>query len=372
MLLLLCALACVCVQAGVPERPRFRLVGPAQGLPSTQIKALAHDKAGYLWIATADGLARYDGVDMRVWRHDPADPRSLPGNNVQALLVDAQDRVWVATEGGGISVLDASRQQFQHTRQKDQPALGSDDVWSFAAQGDAVWIGTYDGGLARVDADGRWQRFTAEQDGLPADIVLALAADAAGQVWVGTSRGLARRDGSRFSSVTLPNADGPVIVYSLALLPDGLWVGTSGGVWRHRDGTWTQPEWSPMFHRPNAMTAIAAGGEGDYWIASQRGLWHQVAGALPEPVRTGGPDVPSLIGALQGERGGALWVPIAGQGLGYLRSDWRQLARIAGPEDGLNGAMYRALGLARDGEGTWLAGLNGAIEYLGAKGDVTV
>ena len=370
MLLLLCALACVCVQAGVPERPRFRLVGPAQGLPSTQIKALAHDKAGYLWIATADGLARYDGVDMRVWRHDPADPRSLPGNNVQALLVDAQDRVWVATEGGGISVLDASRQQFQHTRQKDQPALGSDDVWSFAAQGDAVWIGTYDGGLARVDADGRWQRFTAEQDGLPADIVLALAADAAGQVWVGTSRGLARRDGSRFSSVTLPNADGPVIVYSLALLPDGLWVGTSGGVWRHRDGTWTQPEWSPMFHRPNAMTAIAAGGEGDYWIASQRGLWHQVASALPEPVRTGGPDVPSLVGALLGERGGALWVPIAGQGLGYLRSDWRQLARIAGPEDGLNGAMYRALGLARDGEGTWLAGLNGVIEYLGANGDV--
>ena len=52
MLLLLCALACVCVQAGVPERPRFRLVGPAQGLPSTQIKALAHDKAGYLWFAT--------------------------------------------------------------------------------------------------------------------------------------------------------------------------------------------------------------------------------------------------------------------------------------------------------------------------------
>ena len=135
---LLALLACACALAGVPERPRFRVTGPAQGLPSTEIKALARDHDGYLWIATADGLARYDGVDMRVWRHDPTDPRSLPGNNVQALLVDAQDRVWVATEGGGISVLDASRQQFQHTRQKDQPALGSDDVWSFAAQGDAV------------------------------------------------------------------------------------------------------------------------------------------------------------------------------------------------------------------------------------------
>ena len=192
--MLLLVLACAGIaQAGVPETPRFRLLGVGDGLPSSKVNALARDRDGYLWIATADGLARYDGVDMRVWRHDPADPRSLPGNNVQALLVDAQDRVWVATEGGGISVLDASRQQFQHTRQKDQPALGSDDVWSFAAQGDAVWIGTYDGGLSRVDADGRWQRFTAEQDGLPSDIVLALATDAAGQVWVGTSRGLARR-----------------------------------------------------------------------------------------------------------------------------------------------------------------------------------
>ena len=39
-------LACACALAGVPERPRFRVAGPAQGLPSTEIKALAHDRAG--------------------------------------------------------------------------------------------------------------------------------------------------------------------------------------------------------------------------------------------------------------------------------------------------------------------------------------
>ena len=81
----------------MPERPRFRVAGPAQGLPSTEIKALARDAGGYLWIATADGLARYDGIDMRIWRHDPQDPAGLPGNNVQALLFDARDRAWIAT-----------------------------------------------------------------------------------------------------------------------------------------------------------------------------------------------------------------------------------------------------------------------------------
>lgn len=101
-------LLCACALAAVPERPRLRIVGAGQGLPSTAIKALARDRDGYLWVATADGLARHDGVGMRLWRHQPGDPRGLPGNNVQALLVDARDRVWVATEGGGNHCLTVS------------------------------------------------------------------------------------------------------------------------------------------------------------------------------------------------------------------------------------------------------------------------
>src|SRR5690606_1827726 len=87
--------------AAVPETPRLRIIGAAQGLPSTDFFGLARDRDGYIWIATGDGLARYDGLAMRVWRHEPDDPRSLPGNNVQFVHVDARDRVWVATENGG-------------------------------------------------------------------------------------------------------------------------------------------------------------------------------------------------------------------------------------------------------------------------------
>ena len=118
-------LCCACALAAVPERPRFRIVGSAQGLPSTDIKALARDAEGYVWIGTADGLARYDGIGMRVWRHDPADPQGLPGNNVQALMVDAADRIWIAVEGAGISVLDARRQGFTHYRKASHAEIGS-------------------------------------------------------------------------------------------------------------------------------------------------------------------------------------------------------------------------------------------------------
>ena len=89
---------------------------------------VARDHAGYLWLATPDGLARYDGVGFRIWRNIPGDPGSLPGNNVQALHVDAQDRIWIASEAGGLSVLDARRQQLRHYRMADDPRIGSDDT----------------------------------------------------------------------------------------------------------------------------------------------------------------------------------------------------------------------------------------------------
>ena len=60
---------------------------------------IAQDHEGYLWIATEDGLARYDGTGFRTWRVDPGDRAGLAGNRVQTLLVDAHNRLWLASEG---------------------------------------------------------------------------------------------------------------------------------------------------------------------------------------------------------------------------------------------------------------------------------
>ena len=169
--------------ASVPEDPRFRAIGSADGLPSTGVNAIARDHDGYVWFATADGLARYDGLGFRTWRHDPADPGSLPGNNVQALHVDAADRVWVATEAGGLSVLDAGRRGFRHVRKATHPEIGSDDTWAIASRGGVLWFGTWGGGLHRMAADGTIRRFmpaAGDPRSLPASTVLALAFDADG------------------------------------------------------------------------------------------------------------------------------------------------------------------------------------------------
>ena len=242
--LLLVWLVCASVQATVPEIPRFRLLGAGDGLPSTTIPALARDRSGYLWMATWDGLARYDGVGFKVWRHDPADPASLPGNVVQALHIDAADRVWVGTENGGLSVMEADRGGFRHFRQADHPQMGSDDVFAITSRGSDVWFGTFGGGLHRLSADGRITRFGASADvgnGLPSDNVLSLAFDARGVLWIGTMDGLARYDGRDVHRFALPHSQ-DAIIYSVTADGNAVWVGASDGVHRWSpEQRWVSP-----------------------------------------------------------------------------------------------------------------------------------
>ena len=280
-------LACATVQAGVPEIPRFRMMTVADGLPSTTIPAMARDRAGYLWLATWDGVARYDGVSFKVWRHDPDDPASLPGNVVQALHVDGLDRIWVATENGGLSMMGPERRGFRHFRKAQYPQMGSDDAFAIASHGGEVWFGTFGGGLHRIGTDGRIQRFNAvegDPSSLPSDNVLSLAFDARGQLWIGTMSGLVRYDGKHMQREILPGGEA-LIIYSVTVDDDSVWAGTSSGMYRwRRQGGWSTPPWSPMFERPNAVMAMAADGHGEYWLASQGGLWHTDGDRAPAPI----------------------------------------------------------------------------------------
>ena len=363
---------------GVPQHPRFHLLGVPEGMPHTTVTGLARDRAGYLWVATNDGLARHDGVGFRTWRHDPADPASLRRNVIEALHIDARDRVWVASEGGGLAMLDAARDGFRHFARDADPRIGSDDVWSLASLGDTLWFGTYAGGLHRLDATpgGPWtiERFThapGDARSLPADDVLALAFDEAGRLWAGTTAGVAWHDGDGFVHVPLPLGGASPMVYSLTAEGSRMWVGTAAGAFHVElvDGEAHvgAPAWSGRFRHPNAMVALARDHDG-WWVGSQRRLW-RIGGDDGEPVPLPlGPDIGRPVRALLLQGDGALWTPVAGVGLGYLRSDWRRLAQY-GRMQGLSGELYQGV-VPATGGGFWVVGRPGVLERVDAQGDV--
>lgn len=347
------------------ETPRLRRLGVDDGLPSSGVHAIAQDRAGYLWLATRDGLARFDGVDFRVWRYTPGDASALPGNNIQALHVDASDRVWVAIEGHGVSWLGPERRGFSHLRRELGAALGSDEIWAIASTADgAVWLGSFGGGLHRLAADGAITRFVHQPDdarSLPADNVLALAVAADGGLWVGTTAGLARWTGHDFEAVAAGRLSSPV-VFSLSADADGsLWIGTAQGLDRRGPAGDIAPvPWRAQLS-DRGVTAVLRDRDGTRWIATRSGLDRERDGRV-HPVQGG----PSFLAAFEDHEGG-LWFASRGHGLYRLTAGWRQFGalerRLGDPQGTLGNDAVQALAPA-GGNRIWVVGSGHALDRV--------
>lgn len=363
--------------AAVPQIPRFRLVDAAAGLPSSQINAMVQDRAGYLWLATADGLARYDGTGFRVWRHDPADPRSLAGNTLNSLYVDEQDRIWVGTDSAGISVLDADRSGFVHFNHANHPQMSNDGALVITGRGKEIWFGNYGGGLHRIDADGRISRYDLSRidDPLPPTHVAALAEDGDGRMWVGTPDGLVWFDGERLHRERLPE---PAVGVSSLIWAGGmLWVGTPRGIYRRgADGRWRAPRWAPMFVDGNMLWSVVDAGDGEFWLGTERGLWRTRGNLPPVPIKVLDADAPQMgsrdvLTLLRGDQGG-LWVPVDGRGLAYLREDWKRTAVFRPPHDMGDSVYCSLVPTARSG-GLWLIDGEGRLlRFDTGSGEATI
>lgn len=368
-LVLALALAWPVAAASIPNMPRLRVLGPAQGLPATTVTGLARDRDGYLWAATWDGLARYDGVGFRVWQHDPDDPASLPANLLQVLHLDARDRLWMSAEGGGLSVMDADRGGFRHFRPATHPVMQSEDVFAITSRGDEVWFGTYRGGLYRLDGDETVERVRAGDATLDAALdyaIITLEVQPDGSLLIGTFGGLLKRwpDG-RMEQLVLPGSRPNAPTVGLWREGASTWVATGSGLFRLLDGgAWDTPAWAPGFSGLRTVSALAEDGAGGHWIGTREGMWHVPPDGVPVHVQ----DYALPLGtnvqvqALLRQADGGLWVGIASQGIGYLRADWRRTAVLAGPDDRGVG-MYRGIVPAARG-GVWLAGGVRVLEHL--------
>lgn len=62
-------------------------------LSNSLINKLYQDRNGFIWIATENGLNRYDGAKVTIYKHDPNDPHSLSHNYVRTLFEDAKGRL---------------------------------------------------------------------------------------------------------------------------------------------------------------------------------------------------------------------------------------------------------------------------------------
>ncbi len=84
----------------------FKNISTDEGLPTERIYCTVQDREGFIWIGTNDGLIRYDGYRMNIFRNIENDSTTIPGNTVTQLLIDSKGFLWVGTYESGLCRFD--------------------------------------------------------------------------------------------------------------------------------------------------------------------------------------------------------------------------------------------------------------------------
>lgn len=364
-----------------PAPPQFVSLTVADGLPSSVAYKTVQDRDGFIWIGTQDGLARYDGVDFRVFRHDPADPASLPSNDISSLLIDRAGNLWCGGEATGLNRLEADGRSFRHWmhRPNDAGTLGSNDLFTIAEDADgAIWVGTYLGGLNRLLPDGRFQHYDHDAEdphSLRSTSVISLLPDARQRLWIGTDDGVdvLEADG-RIVHVELPptaQRPGTTKVSSIvAEVGGGVVVGTTKGLFRvdselrYRDEIGAAPA-------PLRVLSMARGDGDALWIGVSGGLLRSDARGLHryDAVEAAPGAYPGTrtMDILRDAEGGA-WFALYDGGVAHLPPHWRNFStfrHVPGVADSLT--RPRAKALAQDRKGSiWVASGNDGLDRIDA------
>lgn len=91
-------LACFFIGGGIrAQQYAFVHFSIENGLSNNVVYSTYQDRKGYLWIATHDGLNRYDGYEFKKFLHSPFDKKSLAGNMTIDMAGDNEGRLWVLT-----------------------------------------------------------------------------------------------------------------------------------------------------------------------------------------------------------------------------------------------------------------------------------
>ena len=270
------------------------------GLPQNSVHQIFQSRDGYLWIATEDGVARFNGVDFTIFNHETS------------------------------------------------PAFTSNDICCFAQSATSpLWIGTADGLLQY--SSGSFHRYPVS------DTILSLSVADTGNLLLLTASGILRFDGKSFSPLSLPSSAVPT---AMKQARDGsIWIASTAGVFQYQrgqlhaeplaaslakqnvegigplpgHGLWLRTRGSITLLEDGRTRTLQAGRDlpathiqsalsdsrGDLWIGTSQGLF-VLSKNVASPQRQAALGTSSILSTFE-DREGNLWIGTETSGLDILR-----------------------------------------------------
>ncbi len=239
------------------------------GLPVNSVNRVVQGLGGYLWLATNDGLVRFDGVRFTVF--DTIRVPALGSTRIVDLLV-GRDALWILTEHGGL--VRHADGEFTAVAPEGPGAVRVLTLYE-DPQG-SLWAGTSSHGVYRYQ-DRRLAPVPGA-DELSRRPVHSLYRDRRGRLWIGTTDQVARLEGRRLFWVGADGEGDLGVVWGFAEDRAGvLWVATDGGVLRYLDGALSR-----LAAVRDGVQALGIGPRGALWLDGERGLYRYRDGEVDQ------------------------------------------------------------------------------------------
>jgi ligand-binding sensor domain-containing protein len=219
---------------------------------------ISRDYSGNTWIATQTGLIKHDGTS---WTRFDNSNSGLTDNFVNKVIIDPDNNIWLGTNSAPFKFDGVS------TWTNYFPNGGSHIEDLFVSRNGYVWMGSPGYGLTSFDRINTWQNY---QPGMGA-YRSGIAEN--GNVWFGTSIGLAKWDGINWTFYNTTNGLPDNAITALRIdSNDILWIGTQNGLSKFDGTTFTNylTTNSPLTH--NYISDIEIDGNNNKWIGTGNGV----------------------------------------------------------------------------------------------------
>ncbi len=286
------------------------------GLPQNSVEAIKQTKDGFLWLATQEGLVRFDGVQFTVF--DKNNTPQIRHNHIVSLAIDNEGTLWIATLSEGLVTY--ANGIFKNITNTPQ-LTGTQTRHLYADSSGAIWVSTRDSGLIKIDSQSVTHYNMA--NGLISNNIWETAQDINNRIWVAADDGISVIENGRILSFSEKEGLAAKENYGLLGTHNGeMWIGGRKGL----------QKFSLVNGQLNLLLSLAKNEglpglgiyemitdqQGNMWIASNRGLVRYYMGQISSFTDNEGLSE-RLVNTVFIDREGNLWVGTDGGGLNVLK-----------------------------------------------------
>ena len=283
-------LICATTTWAQKHRLNFEHITSDGGLSQSNVLCILQDSRGFMWFGTQDGLNKYDGYEVKVFRRDPSNKNALSNDYIKDITEDKSGNLWLSTWGSGINRFDRKTEKFTSFQNdpKDSASLPSNFINGMVSDHEGmIWLTSESGVFVFDPSTSKIKRYThnaANANSLSSNNTSVIFEDSKQNIWIGTTgEGLNMLDRKTNSFVHFKNIPGNKSSIAgngvSSIYEDSrgnIWIGTSGnGVSIFDPSKQTFSSYASGSEKNglanNVVFTISEDHSGNIWIGSENG-----------------------------------------------------------------------------------------------------